>query len=138
MAVNRAVPKTCPKSNTWHGGVKLFIANLPYDATQEEVLEYFKARHPEGITDVLLIHEKNRDGTLKDHTKGYGFVYVSSEAMADQMVIQYAQHYCLSVCNEASSRITRYQVQIIRITISHFYHHYLMMKLMQYRYEHGN
>ena len=90
--VNRAVPK----DNTWIGArektKKLFIANLPKDAKEDDLMAYFKQRHPEKygtIDSIQLIKEKNEDGSRKDVNKGYGFVFVTTEDMADKMAIQH-------------------------------------------------
>jgi len=92
LDVNRAVPK----DNTWIGArektKKLFIANLPKDAKEDDLMEYFEKRHPKKygtIESLQLIKEKNEDGSRKDVNKGYGFVFVSSQDMADKMAIQH-------------------------------------------------
>jgi len=92
LEVNRAVPK----SNTWIGAhektKQLFIANLPKDAKEDELLAYFKSRHPEKygtIESIKLIKVKKEDGSLTDQNKGFGFIFVSSEDMADKMAIQH-------------------------------------------------
>jgi len=92
LDVNRAVPK----DNTWVGArektKKLFIANLPKDTNEDDLMNYFKKRHPEKygtIESLQLIKEKNDDGSRKDINKGYGFVFVSSQDMADKMAIQH-------------------------------------------------
>jgi len=92
LDVNRAVPK----HNTWVGAhektKKLFIANLPRTAKEEELQAYFEARHDKKfgtIENVQLIKYKNEDGSRQDVNRGYGFVFVSSEDMADKMAIQH-------------------------------------------------
>merc|ERR1711962_248147 len=92
LEVNRAVPK----SNTWIGAhektKQLFIANLPKDAKEDDLMAYFKSRHPEKygtIEPIKLIKVKNEDGSLTDKNKGFGFIFVSSEDMADKMAIQH-------------------------------------------------
>jgi len=93
LEANRAVPKT----NTWIGAhektKKLFIANLPKDTKEDDLMAYLVARHPTKygtIESIQLIKEKNPDGSKTDINKGYGFVFVSSEDMADKMAIQHA------------------------------------------------
>merc|ERR1712183_599456 len=69
-----------------------FIANLPKNAKEDELEAYFKSRHPEKygtIESMKLIKEKLPDGTKTDVNKGYGFVFVTSEDMADKMAIQH-------------------------------------------------
>jgi len=93
LEVNRAVPK----NSTWVGAhektKQLFIANLPKNAKEDELEAYFKSRHPEKygtIESMKLIKEKLPDGTRTDVNKGFGFIFVSSEDMADKMAIQHA------------------------------------------------
>jgi len=92
LEVNRAVPK----NNTWVGAhektKQLFIANLPKDAKEDDLMAYFKSRHPEKygtIESMKLIKVKNDDGSRTEVNKGYGFIFVSSEDMADKMAIQH-------------------------------------------------
>merc|ERR1711973_201160 len=92
LDVNRAVPK----NDKWIGArektKKLFIANLPRDAKEDQLQAYLEKRHPEKygkIESIQLIKEKNEDGSRKDINKGYGFVFVTSEDMADKMAIQH-------------------------------------------------
>merc|ERR1711962_1774294 len=93
LTVNRAVPK----NSRWVGArertKKLFIANLPRDTKEEDLQAYLKARHPAKygtIESIQLVKEKNDAGEKTDVNKGYGFVFVSSEDMADKMAIQHA------------------------------------------------
>jgi len=93
LEVNRAVPKTI----TWVGAhektKKLFIANLPKDTKEDDLMAYFVARHPKKygtIESIQLIKVKNPDGSRTEENKGYGFIFVSSEDMADKMAIQHA------------------------------------------------
>merc|ERR1712142_631095 len=93
LEVNRAVPK----NNKWVGAhektKKLFIANLPKDTKEDDLMAYLVARHPTKygtIESIQLIKEKNPGGGRKDVNKGYGFIFVSSEDMADKMAIQHA------------------------------------------------
>jgi len=56
-------------------------------------MAYLVARHPKKygtIESIQLIKVKNEDGSRQDVNKGYGFVFVSSEDMADKMAIQHA------------------------------------------------
>merc|ERR1712142_558928 len=93
LEVNRAVPK----NNKWIGAhektKKLFIANLPKDTKEDDLMAYLVARHPEKygtVESIQLIKEKNDQGEKTDVNKGYGFVFVSSEDMADKMAIQHS------------------------------------------------
>merc|ERR1712062_178238 len=93
LEANRAVPK----NNKWIGAhektKKLFIANLPKDTKEDDLMAYLVARHPKKygtIESIQLIKVKNEDGSRQDVNKGYGFVFVSSEDMADKMAIQHA------------------------------------------------
>merc|ERR1712142_1131800 len=56
-------------------------------------MKYFKARHPEKfgtIEKVELIKKKDDEGNRLEENKGFGFVTVSSEDLADKMSIQHA------------------------------------------------
>merc|ERR1712121_170098 len=93
LEVNRAVPK----NDKWIGAhektKKLFIANLPKDTKEADLEAYFKARHPEKygkIESIQLIKVKNDQGEKTEVNKGYGFVFVSSEDLADKMAIQHS------------------------------------------------
>lgn len=93
LEVSRAVPKTI----TWVGAhektKKVFIANLPKDTKEEDLMAYLKARHPKKygtIESIQLIKVKNPDGSRTEENKGYGFIFVSSEDLADKMAIQHA------------------------------------------------
>lgn len=92
LDVNRAVPKT----DTWEGAhqktKKLFIANLPLTTTEDELQKYFEERHPKQygtVESVQLVKKKDDQGNKTDVNKGYGFIMVSSEDMADKMAIQH-------------------------------------------------
>jgi len=92
LEVNRAVPKTDKWVGAHEKTKKLFIANLPKDTKEDDLMAYFKARHPEKygtVESIQLIKEKNDQGEKTDVNKGYGFVFVSSEDMADKMAIQH-------------------------------------------------
>lgn len=93
LEVNRAVPKNIKSPGAHERTKKLFIANLPKTSTEEELREYFEARHPKKygtIESIQLIKKKGEDGNKTEENKGYGFVMVSSEDMADKMAIQHA------------------------------------------------
>ena len=93
LDVNRAVPK----NNTWQGAhektKKLFIANLPRDDCEDGDLSlYLEKRHPKKygiIENVRLIKKKGPNGEFLKENKGFGFIEVSSEDMADKMAIQH-------------------------------------------------
>jgi len=92
LEVNRAVPKTDKWVGAHEKTKKLFIANLPKDTKEDDLMAYFKARHPEKygtVESIQLIKEKNDQGEKTEVNKGYGFVFVSSEDMADKMAIQH-------------------------------------------------
>jgi len=93
LDVNRAVPKSIQWVGAHEKVKKLFIANLPKDTKEADLEKYLKDRHPAKygtIESIQLIKEKNPDGSRKDVNKGYGFIFVSSEDMADKMAIQHA------------------------------------------------
>jgi len=94
LEVNRAVPKNNTSPGAHEKTKKLFIANLPKtECTEEDLKKYFEARHkPEygSIESVQLIKKKDDKGNKLEENKGFGFVMVSSEDMADKMAIQHA------------------------------------------------
>jgi len=96
LSVNRAVPKNIKTPGAHERTKKLFIANLPKTTTEEELREFFEKRHPKKygtIETIQLIKKKNEDGSKTDENKGFGFVMVSSEDMADKMSIQHANFH---------------------------------------------
>jgi RNA recognition motif-containing protein len=94
LDVNRAVPKNNATPGAHEKTKKLFIANLPKsDCSEVDLKEYFEARQDPAfgtIESVQLIKKKDDKGNKLDENKGYGFVMVSSEDMADKMAIQHA------------------------------------------------
>jgi len=91
LSVNRAVPKNIKTPGAHERTKKLFIANLPKATSEDELRAYFESRHPKkyGTIELIkLVKKKNDDGT--EESKGYGFVEVSSEDMADKMAIQHS------------------------------------------------
>ena len=93
LDVNRAVPKNNSSQGAHEKTKKLFIANLPkFECTSEDLMKYFKARHPEKygtIEKIQLIKKKDSEGNQMEENKGYGFIQVSSEDLADKMAIQH-------------------------------------------------
>jgi len=94
LDVNRAVPKNNTSPGAHEKTKKLFIANLPkHGCSEEDLKKYFEARHDQSIgciESVQLIKKKDEKGNKTDENKGFGFVMVSSEDMADKMAIQHA------------------------------------------------
>lgn len=94
LDVNRAVPKNNQSPGAHEKTKKLFIANLPKsDCTEEQLRKYFEARHQKKygtIESIQLIKKKDEQGNKMEENKGYGFIMVSSEDLADKMAIQHA------------------------------------------------
>jgi len=94
LEVNRAVPKNNNSPGAHEKTKKLFIANLPkHGCTEEDLKKYFECRHDKVfgcIESVQLIKKKDEKGNKTDENKGFGFVMVSTEDMADKMAIQHA------------------------------------------------
>lgn len=95
LDVNRAVPKTNSTQPGAHEKTKkLFIANLPkLNCSEGDLMSYFKVRHPKKygtIESIQLIKKKDEQGNKLEENKGFGFIIVSSEDMADKMAIQHA------------------------------------------------
>jgi len=92
LEVNRAVPKTDKWIGAHEKTKKLFIANLPKDTKEDDLMAYFKARHPEKygtVESIQLIKAKDDQGEKTEKNIGYGFIFVSSEDLADKMAIQH-------------------------------------------------
>jgi len=94
LDVNRAVPKNNITPGAHEKTKKLFIANLPKNnCCEDDLKSYFEERHPKKygtVEEIQLIKKKDEKGNKTDENKGYGFVMVSSEDMADKMAIQHA------------------------------------------------
>merc|ERR1712080_412616 len=94
LEVNRAVPKSSTSPGAHEKTKKLFIANLPKTGcTEDELKKYFEDRHDSKygtIESIELIKKKDDAGNKLEENKGFGFVMVSSEDMADKMSIQHA------------------------------------------------
>jgi len=94
LDVNRAVPKSNTSEGAHSKTKKLFIANVPKTGVSDDDLKaYFEKRHPKEfgtIESVQLIKVKDKEGNKTEENKGFGFVTVSSEDMADKMAIQHA------------------------------------------------
>lgn len=94
LDVNRAVPKSNSSPGAHEKTKKLFIANLPKSGFKEDELKkYFEDRHDPKygtIESIQLIKKKDDQGNKTEENKGFGFVIVSSEDMADKMSIQHA------------------------------------------------
>lgn len=93
LDINRAVPKSHTSEGAHDKTKKLFIANLPKTCKVEELQTYFECRHPKTfgvIENIQLVHEKDETGAKKETNKGYGFITVSTEDLADKMAIQHS------------------------------------------------
>jgi len=94
LGMNRAVPKSNTNDGAHEKTKKLFVANLPKTGVDGEALKkYLEDRHDPKygkIESVELIKKKDAEGNKTDENKGFGFIMVSSEDMADKMQIQHA------------------------------------------------
>lgn len=94
LDVNRAVPKNNNSPGAHEKTKKLFIANLPkFDCSSDDLMKYFKARHPAKygtIEKIQLIKKKDDQGNQLEENRGYGFIVVTSEDLADKMAIQHS------------------------------------------------
>ena len=64
-----------------------------FNCSEEDLKKYFEDRHQAKygtIESVQLIKKKDDAGNKTEENKGYGFVLVSTEDMADKMAIQHA------------------------------------------------
>lgn len=94
LDVNRAVPKNNTSPGAHEKTKKLFIANLPKTGcSSEDLMKYFQARHPAKygtIEKIQLIKKKDDKGNPTEENKGFGFIVVSSEDLADKLAIQHS------------------------------------------------
>jgi len=94
LLMNRAVPKSNTNPGAHEKTKKLFVANIPKTGvTAEELKKYLEKRHDPKfgiIESVDLVKKKDDEGNKTEENKGFGFVVVSSEDMADKMQIQHA------------------------------------------------
>lgn len=96
LEVNRAVPKESSKAGVPYVKTKkLFLANIPKTGLNDaDVKRYFDQQHNPKygtVESVQFIKVKDEAGTATDENKGFGFVTVSSEHLADTMSIQHAE-----------------------------------------------
>jgi len=93
LEVNRAVPKKDYLTGAHHKTKKLFITSIPKTGVSEEDLKrYFEERHHPKygtIESIQFIKKKDEAGNKLEENKGFGFITVSSEHMADTMAIQH-------------------------------------------------
>jgi len=94
LEVNRACPKNQYQTGAHHKTKKLFVAGIPKTGVTEEALkQYFDDLHDSKygtIESVQFIKEKDEEGNRLEDCKGFGFITVSSEHLADTMSIQHA------------------------------------------------
>merc|ERR1712212_843602 len=95
LEVNRAPlkdpdQKTSPRTRT----KKLFVGGVPKSGlAEDELKQYLECRHDikyGTIESVQFIKKKDEAGKLLEENKGFGFVTVSSEHLADTMAIQHS------------------------------------------------
>merc|ERR1712183_525720 len=94
LEVNRACPKNEYQTGAHHKTKKLFIAGIPKTGvTEEELKAYFDELHDSKygtVESIQFIKVKDAEGNLTDEYKGFGFITVSSEHLANTMSIQHA------------------------------------------------
>lgn len=94
LQVNRACPKQSYQTGAHHKTKKLFIGGVPKSGmTEEDLKKYFDSQHDAKygtIESIQLIKVKDDAGQPTEENKGFGFITVSSEHLADTMSIQHA------------------------------------------------
>merc|ERR1712013_104075 len=94
LQVNRACPKGEYQTGAHHKTKKLFIAGIPKTGvTEEELKRYFDETHDAKygtIESVQFVKAKDEEGKLTEENKGFGFITVSSEHLADTMSVQHS------------------------------------------------
>jgi len=102
LEVNRACPKQHYLTGAHHRTKKLFIGGIPKSGlTEEDLKKYFQCHHDEKygtVESIQFIKTKDESGNPTEENKGFGFITVSSEHLADTMSIQHAS-FKLN-CNE--------------------------------------
>jgi nucleolar protein 4 len=56
-----------------HSKATLFVRNIPYDATNQELEEFFSELGP--IRSCFVVMDRNQEGTEKVQNRGYGYVH---------------------------------------------------------------
>jgi len=94
LQVNRACPKNEYQTGAHHKTKKLFVAGVPKSGiTEEELKQHFDSIHDSKygtVESVQFVKVKDEEGKVTEENKGFGFVIVSSEHLADTMSIQHA------------------------------------------------
>lgn len=90
LDVKRAVPKGQTDEN-WHFKVKkLHLGNIPPVFDTAPLLKYLRSRHPAKlgtINEIDVLKAKDESGNLTEKNRGFGFISVSSEDIADRIAI---------------------------------------------------
>jgi len=93
LIVNRAVPKKDSGSVPRIKTKTLFLSNIPETGFSEDELKaYFGEKHDAKygtVESIQFIKKKDDEGNSLSENKGFGFITVSSEHMADKMSIQH-------------------------------------------------
>jgi len=94
LQVNRACPKGEYQTGAHHKTKKLFVAGIPKTGvTEEELKKHLDLIHDSKygtIESVQFVKVKDEEGKITEENKGFGFITVSSEHLADTMSIQHA------------------------------------------------
>merc|ERR1712072_407284 len=94
LQVNRACPKGEYQTSAHHKTKKLFVAGIPKTGiTEDELKKHLDDTHDPKygtIESVQFVKAKDDEGKLTDEYKGFGFITVSSEHLADTMSIQHS------------------------------------------------
>merc|ERR1712226_339971 len=90
LDVKRAVPKGQFDEN-WHFKVKkLHLGNIPPVFDTAPLLKYLRSRHPAKlgtINEIDVLKAKDESGNATEKNRGFGFISVSSEDIADRIAI---------------------------------------------------
>jgi len=90
LDVKRAIPKGQNDAAGQYKVKKLHLGNIPPTFDKEALLKYLKSRHPSKygtIDEVDILKEKDESGNLTDKNRGFGFITVSNEDLADRISI---------------------------------------------------
>lgn len=63
---------------------RLFVGNLPFSMTQDQLREMFTAVEGTEVTDAVIVMDRN--GRFGPRSKGYGFVTVGDAEQAQKVI----------------------------------------------------
>jgi len=90
LDVKRAVPRGSDDGTGHFKVKKLHVAGIPETFNPDILKKYIKSRHPTKfgtVDEINILKEKDESGKELDKNRGFGFITVSSEDLADRLTI---------------------------------------------------